>query len=129
MRDDLRGWGDFAAMMCVHPRDCGKPRYARAIISWIPALGVAMQEDNLMGKILRGLHYVTPTFIGPRIVQCTTCRSMCFKNRFPRGIMRVIRFVFDPAYNWGESILLMGEDIDAWGEDNHKEIGVEESKY
>lgn len=115
--------------MCVHPRTCTKAKYARAIIAWFPALGEAMDKDNLRGRVLRGLHWVTPLFIGPRIIQCLTCGSLAFKSKVNREIMKGIRFVLDPEVEWLESILLMAEDVDAWGEDFSDKAGLKATKH
>ncbi len=129
MTNDVRAWGDFAALICIHPRTCTKAKYARAVISWFPALGVVMDQDNLKGKILRGLHWVTPLFIGPRIVQCLACSTVVFKSVISKQVMNGIRFVFDPKAEWCESILLLAEDVDAWGEDFSDEVGLKVSKH
>lgn len=129
MTNDVRAWGDFGAFMCVHQRTCPKAKYARAIIAWVPALGNAMDQDNLRGQVLRGLHWLTPLFIGPRIVQCLVCGTLTFKSVTSRQIMKGIRFVFDPNVDWYENILLMAEDVDAWGDEFSKKAGLEVTKH
>jgi len=43
--------------------------------------------------------------------------------------MKGIRFVLDPEVDWYESILLMAEDVDAWGDEFSKKAGLETTKH
>jgi len=92
-------------------------------------MGAAMDADNVRGAILRGLHWITPGFIGVRVVQCLSCGTVAFNNRFARAIMKFTRFVLDPGMTWMENILLIAEDVDSFGDDTMERYNLDPTKH